>query len=77
MQNETTLLMWMKGMNGWENVKLLFISMPLSSISNLRNVVVESHLLAPIESWVRDIGVVSSCCIGPRARSPGMLTLLQ
>ncbi len=59
MQDETTLLMWMKGMNGCENVELLFVSMPLSSVSNLSNVVVESHLLALIESWVRDIDVGS------------------
>jgi hypothetical protein len=57
MQDETTLLMWMKGMSGWENVELLFVFMPLSSISNLRNVVMESHLLALIESWVKDIDV--------------------
>jgi hypothetical protein len=55
MQYETTLLMWMKGMSGWENVELLFISMPWSYVSNLHNVVMESHLLAPIKSWVRDI----------------------
>jgi hypothetical protein len=59
MQDETTLLMWMKGMSGWENVELLFVSMPLSSVLNLRNVVMESHLLALIESWVRDIDVGS------------------
>ncbi len=57
MQDETTLLMWMKGMSGWENVELLFVSMPFSSVLNLRNVVMESHLLALIESWVRDINV--------------------
>ncbi len=44
-------------MSGWENVELLFVFMPLSSISNLRNVVMESHLLALIESWVKDIDV--------------------
>ncbi len=59
MQDETTLLMWMKGMSGWENVELLFVYMPLSSVSNLRNVVMESHLLALIKSWVRDIDVGS------------------
>jgi hypothetical protein len=57
MQDETTLLMWMKGMSGWENVERLFVFMPLSSISNLHNVVMESHLLAPVQSWVRDIDV--------------------
>jgi hypothetical protein len=36
-----------------------FVSMPFSSVSNLRNVVMESHLLALIESWVRDIDVGS------------------
>lgn len=46
-------------MSGWENVELLFVSMPLSSVSNLRNVVMESHLLALIKSWVRDIDVGS------------------
>jgi hypothetical protein len=56
MQDETTLLMWMKGMSGWENVELLFVFMPLSFVSNLRNVVMESHFLALIESWVMDIG---------------------
>jgi hypothetical protein len=59
MQDETTLLMWMKGMSGWENVELLFVSMPLSFVSNLRNVVMESHPLALIKSWVRDIDVGS------------------
>ncbi len=46
-------------MSGWENVELLFVSMPFSSVSNLRNVVMESHLLVLIESWVRDIDVES------------------
>ncbi len=59
MQDEITLLMWMKGMSGWENVELLFVSMPSSSVSNLRNVVMESHFLEPIESWVRDFDVRS------------------
>ncbi len=55
MQDETTLLMWMKGMSGWENVERLFVFMLLSSISNLHNVVMESHLLALVQSWVKDI----------------------
>jgi hypothetical protein len=59
MQDETTLLMWMKGMSGWENVEQLFVSMSLSFVSNLHNVVMENHLLTPVESWVKDINAGS------------------
>jgi hypothetical protein len=54
-------------MSGWENVKRLFVSMPLSFVSNVHNVVMESHLLALIKSWVRDIDVGSWCYIKPKA----------